>query len=347
MDEAEKKDKMEKMRKWSIDEYDRVLSEELQLFLPDRVFDFHAHPYFKDHIDTGYAPMLGLLPREGGIDGWRETVGFQVGENRLKGGLFFGLPILKTQNLLDGTRTVNLFIRNELIHAKNLEQRGLMMISHLMDPSEAEALSASSMIAGFKPYVTLNPGCGIASEIPDYLPEWALEIADRKGLVIMLHIMKEKALGDRNNIDEIKRICKRYPSMKLILAHAGCGFNMYNTINNIHELTGIENLWFDTSSITEAAPINALIRACGAGRVMWGTDYPTTTRKGRIVTTGDTFFEIQSNTILPDKISKGGNLALMGLEGIRATVDAIRECNLKEDGLEDIFYDNAASLLGI
>ena len=331
-----------------MDAYDRELAGELQSSLPDNIFDMHAHPFLKQQLDIESTPILGELPRNGGIESWKEAVGFQVGEKRLKGGLFFGLPILPGDNLPGRIREMNIFIQNELEQAKTLERRGLMLISHLMEPSDAEKmLSSSPLIAGFKPYMTLNPGCTFTSDIPAYLPEWALELANQKNLVITLHIIKPKALSDDRNIKEIKRICKSYPSMKLVLAHCGCGFNMYNTINGIRELAGIENLWFDTSAVCEAPAIMALLRKYGPKRLMWGTDYPISVRKGKIVTMGDMYFGIQNNTVIHDRIPSGCNLALLGLEQLRAMVYAISECGLKDRDVEDVFYNNAKDLLKI
>jgi glutamate-1-semialdehyde 2,1-aminomutase len=335
------------MDKWKIDGYDRTLSQELQASLPDKMFDMHAHPYLLEDIDTDSTPILRELPQEGGIDGWKEIIGFQVGKERLKGGLFFGLPILKGNPLIDRIRHVNHYIRTELDQAKDIQRRGLLMVSHLMDPSELEAGLKSPWIAGFKPYVTLNPGCTFASDIPAYLPEWACELANQRDLVITLHLMKPESMNDSRNIAEIKRLCRTYPRMKLILAHAGCGFNMYNTINGVHELTGIDNLWFDISAVCEAPPVISLIKKYGSTRLMWGTDYPVSLRKGRIVTMGDRYFGIQNNTILPEKIPEGCNMALLGLEAIRASVYATGICDLSASEVENIYYNNAAGLLNI
>jgi len=59
--------------------------------------------------------------------------------------------------------------------------------------------------------------------------------------------------------------------MKLILAHAARGFNMYHTIEAIHTLAGLDNVYFDTGAICEAGAITACIRAFGAKKVLYGS----------------------------------------------------------------------------
>jgi len=41
---------------------------------------------------------------------------------------------------------------------------------------------------------------------------------------------------DPENSATIRRYCERYPDMKLILAHAGRGFNMHHTIEVLPSL---------------------------------------------------------------------------------------------------------------
>ena len=334
------------MENWKFDDYDRELAKELQGFLPDMLFDMHAHPYFKEQLDVVTVPILEELPPNGGIEGWKESIGLQVGKNRLKGGLFFGLPIFKEEEVLERMREGNRFVQKEVEEASDIHRKALMMISSLMEPSEVENLLKSPLVAGFKPYINLSPGCSFeTANIPDYLPEWALELAEQKELVITLHMAKPKALNDSDNQREIKRICRTYPHLKLVLAHCACAFNMYSAIEGIRGLPLFDNLWFDTAVVCEGPSMIEVIRKYGADRVMWGTDYPVSVRKGKIITLGDMHFSVQSNTVVPGKVSSCCNQALIGMEQLRAMKYAIRECNLKDREIEDLFYHNAMKLL--
>jgi len=51
--------------------------------------------------------------------------------------------------------------------------------------------------------------------------------------------------------------------MRLILAHAGRGFNPHHTILGIDSLRGLQNVWFDTSAVTDSGAVEAIINAFG------------------------------------------------------------------------------------
>lgn len=327
-----------------LDAQDLALARELQQQLPDRVFDAHAHPFLRSELDTDLAPILKRLPEEGGLDYWRETAAAQVGSSRLRGGLFFGLPVLPIDGLPERIDRVNRFLVEELQRARTLpDRRGLLLVSCAPPPPGLETLLQAPGVVGFKPYAGLNPACGPQPDIQEYLPEWACELAHQRGLVIVLHILKQKALEDEKNLEAINRLCRSYPRMQLILAHAGAGFNMYHTIRGCEKLVPAENLWFDLSAVCEPPAVVALLKRFGPERLLWGSDYPISLRKGRFVTLGDLFYCIQETTVSLDRLP----VALLGLENLRAVLEAVRECALPEGGVEAIFYENAARLLNL
>src|SRR5438034_1361609 len=84
---------------------------------------------------------------------------------------------------------------------------------------------------------------------------------ERLGLSITLHMVRDRALADPLNQATIRRYCERYPNMRLILAHAARGFNPWHTIEGIDSLRGLENVWFDTSAVTEAGAFEAIVDA--------------------------------------------------------------------------------------
>ncbi len=65
------------------------------------------------------------------------------------------------------------------------------------------------------------------SSIAGYLPEKIWEIAHHKKLVILLHVVRYYGLADPENYSFIRKMCKKYQNVKLVLAHMGCGFNTY------------------------------------------------------------------------------------------------------------------------
>ncbi|MBQ8808047.1 MAG: amidohydrolase [Clostridia bacterium] len=121
---------------------------------------------------------------------------------------------------------------------------------------------------------------------------------------IVLHV------GDKNldysNPVRLSRVLEIFPNHKFVAAHMG-GYSMWD--NEVRCLVG-KNVWFDTSStMWEVTPekMVQMIRAHGADKVLFGTDYPAVS--------------------------------------LAAEAEKIEALNLSEEEKEKIFYKNAATLL--
>lgn len=336
------------MRDWNNTEYCREVSKELQAFLPSNVFDAHAHPGKKVLMDTERISILRELPEDVNIPVWREFTSLHIGEERLKGGLFFALPLFSPdadirQTMIDA----NNYMIKDIAASKESNSRCSLLVSHLSRPEDVEQHLKNDAICGFKPYVNLNPGCDANSRISDYLPDWVLGLAQENELAITLHIQKKQALNDKDNITDIRNICSKYPKLKLILAHCGCSFNVYNTLKGAMYYTDIDNLYFDTSAVCEGMALVHMLKLFPASKFMWGTDFPISVRHGRFVGLGDYIYSLQSNTLAGGCLPSSVNTLHHGLESLRALCYAIKESRLQDNEVEGIFYDNAANLLDI
>ena len=121
---------------------------------------------------------------------------------------------------------------------------------------------------------------------------------------IVLHV------GDKNldfsNPIRLARVLEIFPNHKFIAAHMG-GYSVWDT--DAKSLVG-KNVWFDTSStMWEVTPekMVQMIRAHGADKVLFGTDYPAVS--------------------------------------LRAEADRIESLDLTEEEKDMIFYKNAEKLL--
>lgn len=336
------------MRDWNYTEYCREVSKELQAFLPNKVFDAHAHPGQKASMDTERICILSELPEDVNIPVWREFTSLHVGEERLKGGLFFALPLFSHDaDIRHSMLDANNYTVKDIATSKEESSRCSLLVSHLSEPEDVEQYLKNNVVSGFKPYVNLNPGCDANSRIPDYLPDWVLGLAHENELAITLHIQKKQALNDIDNIEDIRNICSKYPRLKLILAHCGCSFNVYNTLNGAMHYTDIDNLYFDISAVCEGMALVHMLKLFPASKFMWGTDFPISVRHGRFVGLGDYIYSLQSNTLIGGNLPNGINTLHHGLESLRALCYAIKECRLSDTQVEGIFYNNAANLLDI
>ncbi len=329
------------MNDWEWNESDQAQASRLQSRLPGQVFDSHAHVYRLTSLASCPGELLEAGPAVAGAAEWRLHVERQLGRGRLCGGLLMPFPY-KGADVI----ALNRELLEVLEDAPDC--RGGMLVAPEMARADAEELLASEKVAGFKPYhLMAKQEPTFQAPIDSYLPLWTWELADERGLLIVLHMVRDRALADPANQDEIRAKCRSYPNARLVLAHAARGFHAPNTIEAIHTLRGLDNVWFDTSGICEAAALSAILREFGPRKLMWGSDFPVSEKRGKCVTVGDNFAWIKPPRVDVYETAPEVHCLPVGLESIRAVLEAAEAFGLNEADLEDIFRDNARRLLGL
>ena len=319
---------------WSFSKRDADEASKLQARLPSRIFDGHAHAYRLSDAQGKEAGLWKEGPAVASLSEWRRHVGRQVGDARLTGGLFFGYPVKGCD-----IEASNDFIADEL--ARDPDSRGLLLVAPESDREAVLRHLANPRVAGFKPYHVFSTSePTFESPMADFLPDWTWELAHECGLAIMMHLVRSRSLADPVNQREIREKCLRFPNARLILAHAARGFHAPDTVESIGSLRGLENVWFDSSAICEAAALVAILREFGPQKLMWGTDFPVSELRGKCITIGDGFAWVNPEVF-------AGEPPLVGLESLRALLDATAIAGLNAADLNDIFHDNALRLLRI
>jgi len=328
-------------KNWTFTDADKQLARELNGIVPPEVFDAHAHLYRKSDLKGDSFWNEGPQIIDTAV--WkREVQQFFPGAG-IKGGLFLSTP--EHDGDIPG---MNRFLIEEL--SSHPESRGLLQFPMDADPGEYAELVKAEGVAGFKPYHFSSPVLPTSdSLISDFLPEWVWSLADKEHLVITLHLVRDKALSDPENRKQIITMCRRFPGVKLILAHAGRGFNAFNTVEGISAYRGLDNLWFDMSGICEAEALLAILHNFGPARLLWGTDFPISQIRGKAVTVGSGFAWLQGSTVDWKNPELGGTPkpVLLGLESLRALKTASDEFGLNREDMENIFCSNALNLLDI
>lgn len=310
----------------------------LKEIFPEEIFDAHVHIYRER--DLNLAKPSHALPKDSDItiDYWQKNISKQLGGADVTGGLFCPYPSVDID--FDAT---NQWLINEL--AKHPKSRGLLLISPKSDVSEVEELLENPQIVGFKPYHFYADVEGIPS-MDDFLPEWAWQLADAKGLLLLVHLVRQRALADEDNAKQIGENCLKYPEAKLMLAHAGRGFHAANTVKGVKMIAGIENVYFDNSAICEAQGLFAILKEFGPEKLMWGSDFPLSEMPSKCVSVGDGFIWIDS-LLLEGKNQTTGTPDALGIESIRALKEAGDYFGLDKSDYKKIFCDNIMNLLGI
>jgi glutamate-1-semialdehyde 2,1-aminomutase len=330
------------MVSWQFTEEDRAMVErEVEPFLPDHIFDAHAHLF--RHSDFAPDPVpegFKDTPEVMGLAEYYHYIEWIHPKGRTKGGLFFGLAF-------NGDRAANNeFIASEVNGSLGANAFGQMLIAPDMDPEYVMDEVKAAGFAGLKCYHTMATVDGPTWQAPieAYLPEQHVRVAHAAGLSITLHMVRDRALADPINQATIRRYCETYPNMRLILAHAARGFNPWHTIEGIHSLEGLDNVYFDTSAVTEAGAFEAIIETMGHERLLYGTDFHVSHTRGRCVAIGDSFHWFHAKDMNLDEKHIKLEPVLVGLESIRSLALAFRRLKLTDSQIEDIFYNNARQL---
>ncbi|MDQ1301514.1 MAG: Amidohydro-rel protein [Chloroflexota bacterium] len=323
-----------------------LFDRELNSFVPDVVCDAHAHLWAR--ADLPAAALAGAFgsAAEPVIDlaTYRDYMAGLLPNRRIAGGLLIPGAV--------GATGASLAAENELVSRAARSApgwRSSFLITPQMTPEYVRAEARRLGAAGLKCYhVHSGKEPSWDAEIPDYLPEPIVRVADEEGLCITLHMVRRRAVADPSNQRWIRHYCETYPRMRLILAHAARGFNPNHTIEGIPALRGLPNLWCDMAAVTDVGACEAIIEALGHERLLYGTDFPVSHLRGRCVAIGDGFLWLYEDTVdwatvwfLPLQP------VLIGLESLRVLKHAAWHRRLSDRQVEDIFCNNARQLLGL
>ncbi|HMO57142.1 MAG TPA: amidohydrolase family protein [Roseiflexaceae bacterium] len=330
------------MARWQLTDVDhQLITREIVPFLPDRIFDAHAHLFTRAHYTPNPPPAyFDDHYTTFGLAEYHRLMAWLHPERQISGGLFFGLAFT-------GDRAANnAFVAAEIAAAAPDPVYGALVVAPDDDPDHVRDEIRRGGWRGLKCYHTMAQVAGPSwlAPIEAYLPESLVQIANEAGLTITLHMVRDRALADPANQQTIRRYCERYPDMRLILAHAARGFNPWHTIEGIDSLRGLANVYFDTSVVTEAGAFEAIIETFGHQRLLYGTDFPVSHVRGRCVAVGDSFHWLYADDMDLDAKHMTLRPVLIGIEALRSLRLACHRMRLTDRQLEDVFFNNAVQL---
>ena len=316
---------------------DSRLIDQLAEFLPDQIFDIHGHLFHPKHCAPEKCP--------GAFDAstvWDLNSYFAAMKNRLPkrdvAGLFFGYP----------SRLVDHAHANEWIAAdvaKDTSSRALAVASPDDDPTQVRDLIARKNFVGIKPYhVYATLPDTMQAKIEDFAADWMWEICHDIGGVLMLHIVRDRAIADKENVLSLQRLCRRYPNCRLVLAHIARSFNYRHALEGLAAIKDLKNAVVDTALVTESEGMRAALQILGPDRLLFGSDFPFSELRGKCTSVGDGFAWIYADDLPPKGVSKVGDFALLGIESLLCLREACESERLG-DGVRAIFRENALRLL--
>ena len=105
-------------------------------------------------------------------------------------------------------------------------------------------------------------------------------LAEAEGMVLLWHVSEPLGHaypGKAGGISpvELCRVAERFPGVRMIAAHLGGGLSFYLQMPELKAAIG--NVYFDTAAVSllyDEASVTRLVDLAGAGRVLFGSDYP-------------------------------------------------------------------------
>jgi uncharacterized protein len=328
--------------------------ERLEGFLPERIIDIHAHIWRneqKSHVKQPAERVAGwpaLVARDNPVEDLRETYrGLLPGRNVH--------PLVFTNALraddLDG---LNRYV------AESSAAHGIpSLIWSCPDWSgeEFEGRLAAGSFLGAKPYLEFAP-----SHIPpedirifDFMPHHQLQVLDRHGLILMMHVPRPARLRDPVNLVQLVEIEQAYPHIAMVVAHVGRAYCTGDIGDAFSLLSRTRRMLFDISANTNEEVFRRLIEAVGPQRILFGSDMPITRMRMRRICENGIYVNLvprgRYGTLAGDRHMRevpddeARTMTLFLYEEIDAFRRAALRSGLTAGDVEDVFYRNAAALL--
>lgn len=323
----------------------RIWAEELDGFVPDRVFDVHTHIYrwafnLNPDKETGpYAPSIGRYFPEVTTK-LADEIDAALLPGRQVERLAFPFPFAG-QCDFDGSNT---YVANEA--ARSADSAALMLVHPGMSEAEILATLKRTGAIGLKPYLVYATNADRAEAgITDFLPEHQIALADRLGLIVMMHLSKRRAISDPDNISEMLRLSEKYPRVRWILAHCARSYSAWAIEKAAANLRGLPNVWYDTSTVCEADALDALYNGVGVDRVMYGSDDMIGPMRGKYIAFGFAWAFLSETN---HQLSLGHcdpRMTYIRYEQLRAMKRGARQLGLSPAQREALFHDTARGLV--
>jgi predicted TIM-barrel fold metal-dependent hydrolase len=328
----------------------------LRDWLPDEIVDIHTHVWRDADYRPG-APARGQeravtwpqrVARDNPIEDLQETYRLMLPGKRVTPLIF---PMIPQE---DNLEQVNAYV------AECSRRTGFPALV-FSDPAWSAAQLEESVIAGgyvgAKSYLSLAPAHIPASEIRiyDFFTRHQLEVHDRHGWIVMLHLPRAGRLKDPVNLAQLLEIERDYPNLRLIVAHVGRAYCDEDVGNAFEILADTRRMHFDISANTNDAVFEQLLRCVGPKRVLFGSDMPILRMRMQRITREGRYVNVVPKGLYGD-VSDDKNMAEVdGTEAEALTFFLYEELNafrqaservgLTEADIADVFLHNARRLI--
>ena len=242
----------------------QIWEEELQDFVPNRVFDAHIHLFnpaqmpanFADTSDRGLTNLASLQEWAARLYPGREThflvLGSPIPGIDVAAHNHWSIEQVQMDPQSRMNRLVTPACRREDI-ARDVRERGFI---------------------GLKPYRFFSvTGDTAQCRIHEFLPHEQMELANEMGLWVTMHLSRFHGCADEQNLKDLREYTtQRYPKIKWILAHCARSFTYWPIRQAVDQLRDMPNIWYDISAVTDVRPFITLFSKEDRRRILFGSD---------------------------------------------------------------------------
>ena len=343
------------MSLFKVTEYDKKIYEtEIRDYIPDEIIDIHTHVW-KDNIVLQKEAVKRTVS-------WPSLV---AAENKIEDiteayKLFFPgkkvTPLIFASKIRDipSTRARNDYICQS---AKEYGYPALYYSHPLQTADEVEREIFRGGFLGVKSYLNLSPAYIPEAEIRilDFFPPHQLEMLNKNGLMVMLHIPRHARFRDPVNIEQIRYICEKYPNIRLVIAHVGRAYCPCDVGEAFEKLKDYKDLYYDFTANTSAYVFEEMLKMVSPDRIMFGSDEPIIRMRMRRIVENNTYVNLvppgmygdvsgdpHMREVSPEEAEK---LTFFMYEEILAMKEATTKLGMGKDVVNKLFYGNARKLL--
>lgn len=321
-----------------------IYNNELKDFLPERIFDAHMHLFDESCIPESFEfPQKSCYQKFGGKFTLENCLAY-VKKVLPKQEFYcnhFGQPS-KEFNLDAAAGYTGKISDNKKIF-------GMTLVSPKDKISAIKKRIESNKLVGYKPYLNfVDKDNKNEITISDMLPPEQMEYANKKGLIITLHIPRAERLADPVNQKQMVKLCNDYPDAKIIFAHIGRAYYLKNVSGYLAGIAKCPNAYIDTAMVNHEGVLEYAFRKFPRDRILFGSDAPIAFLRGKSVEINNQYaylmgedYEIGSALYDAKHVVEFTFFFYEQLRGIKL---AAARCGLSLKEIEDIFFNNAFAI---
>jgi len=334
----------------------RTYEGELREFLPDRLVDVHTHVWKAEHQRIGPDAFARVVS-------WPSRVARDNSVEDLVEGYRLMFPGKSVTPLMfasvydaDSMPAMNRYVRE---CAARMKFPALIYAHPTWTGDALEKGIKGGRFLGAKVYLNLSPAYIPEKEIRifDFLPPHQLDVLNRHGWVVMLHIPRDGRLRDPVNLAQMLEIETNWPKVRVIIAHMGRAYCDEDMGDAFTVLSATRNMVFDFSANTNDHVFEKALRTFGPERCLFGSDMPITRMRMRRHCEGGRYVNVVPRGLYGDVSGdshmgeadppESDTITFFMYEEILAIKRAMERIGLGRADVEAFFLGNAKRVLRI